>query len=79
MRKYSCSGPSVQTTRPSAGSPKHAISRRTAFSIACIERRSGVFLSSTSPVYEQKTVGMQSVAPLAWRLMKAGLVTSQAV
>ena len=77
-RKYSCSAPNVIVAWPS-GSPKHAISLRTARSRACIERRSGVFLSSTSPVYEQKTVGMQSVAPLLWRLMKMGLVTSQAV
>ncbi len=77
-RKYSCSAPSVMVAWPS-GSPKQAISRRAARSSACIERSSGVFLSSTSPVYEQKTVGMQSVAPLLWRLMKTGLVTSQAV
>ena len=44
-----------------------------------MDRRSGVLESSASPVYEQKAVGMQSVAPFAWRLMNAGLVGSHAV
>ena len=36
-------------------------------------------MSSVAPVNEQNAVGMQSVAPLAWRLTKAGLVGSHAV
>ena len=37
--------------------------------------RGGLLLA----VYERNTVGMQSVAPSAWRLMNAGLVGSQLV
>ena len=36
-------------------------------------------MSSASPVNEQNAVGMQSVAPFACRLTKAGEVGSQAV
>ena len=44
-----------------------------------MERSSGVFLSSASPVQEQKAVGMQSVVPLGFSRMNAGLVGSHAV
>ncbi len=46
---------------------------------ASIERSSGVFLSSASPVHETNAVGMHEVAPLGFSMMKAGLVGSQAV
>jgi hypothetical protein len=36
-------------------------------------------LSSASPVMEMNTVGMQSVFPLGFSRMYAGLVTSQPV
>ena len=36
---------------------------------ACIERSSGVFLSSASPVQETKAVGMHSVVPLGFSRM----------
>ena len=63
----------------SSGRPKHFISRFVETLNAWIDRSSGVFLSSASPVYAQNAVGMQSVAPLLWRLMNAGLVGSHAV
>ena len=44
---------------------------------ACIERSTGVFLSSASPVQETNAVGMHSVVPLGFSRMYAGLVTSQ--
>ena len=50
-----------------------------AFEIAWHERRSGVFLSRAAPVQEQKTLGMQSVAPLADLRRNAGDDGSQAV
>ena len=46
---------------------------------ACEERKTGVFLSSASPVHDTNAVGMQSVVPLGFSRMYAGLVTSQAV
>ena len=49
MRKYSCSAPSVHAAWPSAR-PKSFMRRFSDLSSACIERRSGVFLSSDSPV-----------------------------
>ena len=55
------------------------ISRSVARETAWIDLRSGVFMSSVSPVKEQNAVGMHSVAPFSWRLMKAGEVGSQAV
>ena len=50
-----------------------------AFDTASQERRSGVFLSSASPVHEQNAVGMVSVAPSGDLRRKAGEVGSQAV
>ena len=44
-----------------------------------IERSSGVFLSSASPRYEMKTLGIVSVAPCSLRTRKAGDVGSQPV
>ena len=46
---------------------------------ASIERSSGIFASSASPVHEANAVGMQSSAPLGFSRMKAGLVGSHAV
>lgn len=46
---------------------------------ASVERRSGVFLSKASPVYEQNAVGMQSVTPDESSFKKAGDVQSHAV
>ena len=62
-----------------ASEPKSFRTRSACFESASIERSSGVFLSSASPVQEQKAVGMQSVVPLGFSRMKAGLVGSQAV
>ncbi len=52
---------------------------RAARSIAEFERRSGIFLSSASPVQDMNTLGIISVAPLGVCMIKAGLVGSQAV
>ncbi len=79
MRKYSCSGPAVATTYSGSDSPKICSTRRACLFSACIERSSGVFLSSASPVQEQNAVGMQSVLPFGFSRMYAGLVTSHAV
>ena len=46
---------------------------------AWLARRSGVLVSSASPVHETKHVGMQSVEPLSVSKRYAGLVTSHAV
>ena len=46
---------------------------------ASIERSSGIFLSSASPVQEANAVGMHSIAPFGFSRMKAGEVGSQAV
>ena len=55
-------------------------SRRCAWAfMAALERSSGVFLSSASPVQLTNTVGMQRVTPLGVCISQAGLVTSQAV
>ncbi len=47
--------------------------------MACIERRSGVFLSRASPLYEQNAVGIQRIVPVASSLINAGEVISQTV
>ena len=78
MRKYSCSGPAVVYTFD-ASDPNSFSMRTACFESASIERSRGVFLSSASPVHEQKAVGMQRVVPLGFSRMKAGLVGSQAV
>ena len=46
---------------------------------ASIERSSGIFASSASPVHDANAVGMQSSAPFGFSRMNAGLVGSQAV
>ena len=60
MRKYSCSGPHVVMTR-SAFEPNSFSTRTACFDSASIERSSGVFLSSVSPVQLTNAVGMTSV------------------
>jgi len=44
-----------------------------------MERSTGVFLSSASPVQLQNAVGMQRVVPFGFSRMNAGLVGSHAV
>src|SRR5437660_4019933 len=78
MRKYSCSGPHVVTTR-SAVDPNSFRTRTACFDSASIDRRSGVFLSSASPVQLTKAVGMTSVTELPLLRSHGGLVGSQAV
>ena len=46
---------------------------------ASIERSSGIFVSSASPVHDANAVGMHSSAPLGFSMMKAGDVGSHAV
>ena len=46
---------------------------------ASIERSSGIFWSSASPVHETNAVGMHRSAPFGFSRMKAGEVGSQAV
>ncbi len=60
-------------------SPSSRRARIAAFERPSIERSSGIFASSASPVHEAKAVGMQSSAPFGFSRMKAGLVGSQAV
>ena len=60
MRKYSCSGPQVVITR-SAFEPNSLSTLMACFESASIERSSGVFLSSVSPVQLTNAVGMTSV------------------
>ena len=78
-KKYSCSGPTDTLTLVAVVFPKSFTILRACLLIASIDLRSGVFLSSASPVYEQKAVGMQSVTPAPDSLRKAGEVISQAV
>lgn len=59
--KYSCSGPTVVETCVVDVLPNSLRMRRACLLSASIERRSGVFLSKASPVYEQKAVGIQRV------------------
>ncbi len=44
-----------------------------------MERRSGIFVSSASPVQETNAVGMQSSVPFGFSRMNAGEVGSHAV
>ena len=60
MRKYSCSGPQVVITR-SAVEPNSFNTRTACLESASIDRSSGVFLSSVSPVQLTNAVGMTSV------------------
>jgi hypothetical protein len=79
-RKYSCSGPTVVNTRDTPPAvPKIRKIRSACFDNASIERRSGILVSSASPVQETNAVGMTSVTTLWFRIRKAGLVASQAV
>src|SRR5215211_3283426 len=78
MRKYSCSGPQVVMTR-SAVDPKIRSTRTACVESASIDRRSGVFLSSASPLQLTNAVGMTSVTELPLFSSHGGLVGSQAV
>ena len=53
--------------------------RTACFESASIERRSGVFLSSASPVQLTNAVGMTSVVPFGVTSSQGGLVGSHAV
>ncbi len=79
MRKYSCSGPTVVKTRAALSSPSRPSARIADFERASIERSSGIFVSSASPVHETNAVGMHSSAPLGFSRMNAGELGSQAV
>ena len=78
MRKYSCSGPQVVMTR-SAFEPNSFSTRTACLDSASIERSSGVFLSSASPVQLTNAVGMTSVTALPLFSSQGGLVGSHAV
>ena len=77
--KYSCSAPTDGVTFFEVVLPKSFKILNACMLIASIERRRGVFWSRASPVYEQKAVGMQRVAPAASSRTKAGDVQSHAV
>ena len=66
------------TTR-CAFEPKSFRMRTACFDSASIERRSGVFLSSASPVQLTNAVGMTSVVPAGVTSSQGGLVGSHAV
>ena len=72
MRKYSCSGPTVVYTRCASVLPNTLRTRIACLLSASMLRKSGVFLSSASPVHDTNTVGMTSVAPLGDSRMYAG-------
>ena len=78
MRKYSCSGPHVVWTR-SAVDPNSFRMRTACFETASIERRSGVFVSSDSPVQLTNADGMTSVVPFWPTSSQGALVGSHAV
>ena len=78
-RKYSCSAPQLELSVSTSVSPISDSTRWAAVSMAALERSSGIFLSSDSPVQDMKTLGIMSVAPLGVRITNAGLVGSQAV
>ncbi len=59
--------------------PKRGSARIAARFRASIERSSGIFVSSASPVHDAKAVGMHSTAPFGFSSRKAGLVGSHAV
>src|SRR3712207_6865734 len=79
IRKYSCSGPTVVKMRWAVMSPNRRSARIADFDSASIERNSGIFWSSASPVQDANAVGMQSSAPFGFSRMKAGDDGSQAV
>jgi hypothetical protein len=64
IKKYSCSGPTDDTTRFASVTPNNRNMRSAWWLRACMERKSGVFLSRASPLYEQKAVGIYRVLPL---------------
>jgi hypothetical protein len=66
-------------TRPAVSSPSSRSARIAALDSASIERSSGIFVSSASPVHETNPVGMHSSAPLGFSRMKAGELGSHAV
>jgi hypothetical protein len=69
MRKYSCSAPANEKTVAGLSWP-NSVSTRCAWTLsACCERRSGVFLSSASPVHDTNAVGMHRVVPLGFSRM----------
>src|SRR5215216_7864015 len=78
MRKYSCSGPQVANTR-SAVDPNNFSTRTACLETASIDRSSGVFLSSASPVQLTNAVGITSVTLLPLTSSHGGLVGSHAV
>ena len=78
MRKYSCSGPHVVVTR-SAFEPNNFRMRTACVESASIERSSGVFLSSASPVQLTNAVGITSVTEPGFFSSHIGLVGSHAV
>ena len=59
--------------------PKSFRMRTACFESASIERKSGVFLSSDSPVQLTKAVGMTSVVPFCVTSSQGALVGSHAV
>ena len=79
IRKYSCSGPTVVNTCDASPSPRTPSARTAALDSASIERSSGIFWSSASPVHDANAVGMHSSAPFGFSRMKAGEDGSQAV
>ena len=80
IRKYSCSAPTEGVTFVAV---VFLLNRRT-IRIACVEsasmeRKSGVFLSSASPLKEQNAVGMHRITPVASSFKNAGEVMSHTV
>jgi hypothetical protein len=57
-------GPAVATPAPPSVWPNSFRMRCACLFSACIERSTGVFLSSASPVHDTNAVGMHSVVPL---------------
>ena len=66
-------------TRVASSSPSRRSARIADVDSASIERSSGIFVSSASPVHETNAVGMHSSAPLGFSRMNAGEVGSHAV
>ena len=64
-RKYSCSAPQLELSGAISVSPINVRTRCAALFMAALERSSGIFLSSASPVHEKNTLGIMRVAPLA--------------
>ena len=75
MRKYSCSAPTVGSTAFAVVLPNRRNILSACLLSAFMLFKRGVFLSRTSPLYEQKAVGMNSVPSLT----KAKEVGSHAV